>query len=67
MYWVSEIIERFKEVPDTYVILSMGSRLLLGAGLGVLFGPQLPIWTGWIFIIVAVGLAIPSIVNVYFR
>ncbi len=67
MYWVSEVIERFKEVPDTYLILSMASRLFLGVGLGVLFAPQLPIWTGWIFIIVAVGVAIPSIVNVYFR
>ncbi|MFC1988492.1 hypothetical protein ACFLVJ_01495 [Chloroflexota bacterium] len=67
MYWVSEIIERFKEVPDTYVILSMASRLFLGAGLGVLFAPQLTIWTGWIFIFVAVALAIPSIVKVYLR
>ncbi|MFC2057087.1 hypothetical protein ACFLTO_05945 [Chloroflexota bacterium] len=67
MYWISEVIERFKEVPDSLVILSMASRLFLGAGLGVLFAPHLPVWTGWIFIIVAVVVAIPSIVNVYFR
>ncbi|MFC2072648.1 hypothetical protein ACFLUU_08145 [Chloroflexota bacterium] len=67
MYWVSEVLERFKEVPDTYLILSMASRLFLGAGLGVLFAPQLPIWTGWIFIIVAVVVAIPSIVIVYIK
>ncbi|MFC1943793.1 hypothetical protein ACFLWO_04395 [Chloroflexota bacterium] len=67
MYWVSEVIERFKEVPDTHLMLSMASRLFLGAGLGVLFAPHLPIWTAWIFIIVAVVVAIPSIVHVYFR
>ena len=65
MYWVSEVIERFREVSDFHIILSMASRFLLGMGLGVLLATKLPIWTGWMFIIVALVIAIPSIMIVY--
>ncbi|MFC1977899.1 hypothetical protein ACFLWS_06530 [Chloroflexota bacterium] len=62
MNWFSELLQRFREVSDTYFLMGIASRFFLGAGLGVLFSNWLPIWTGWIFVIVAVLLVTPTII-----
>jgi len=36
-------------------------KVLFGVGLGVLLATWLPIWTGWVFIIAALLIAIPSV------
>jgi len=36
-------------------------KFLAGVGLGLLLATWLPIWTGWVFIILALLIAIPSV------
>lgn len=60
MSWISDKIERFRQMPNPYFALHIISRFLFGVGLGLLLATWLPIWTGWIFIIVAIVIAIPS-------
>jgi len=60
MSWISDKIERFRQMPNPYFALHITSRFLFGVGLGLLLATWLPIWTGWIFIIVAIVIAIPS-------
>ncbi len=60
MSWISDKIERFRQMPNPYFALHITSRFLFGVGLGLLLATWLPIWTGWMFIIVAIVIAIPS-------
>ena len=60
MSWIGEKIEKFRQMPTTYLVLHVTSRSLFGVGLGLLLAAWLPVWTGWIFIGVAVVIVIPS-------
>ena len=60
MSWISDKIERFRQMPNPYFALHIISGFLFGVGLGLLLATWLPIWTGWMFIIVAIVIAIPS-------
>ena len=60
MSWISDKIEKFRQMRNPYFALHIASRFVFGVGLGVLLATWLPIWTGWIFIIVALVVAIPS-------
>ena len=61
MGWIGDKIEKFRRVPNPYFALHIASRFFFGLGLGVLLAIWLPIWTGWIFIIIALLIAIPSV------
>ena len=60
MGWYSDKTEKFKQVPNPYFSLHLTAKFLGGAGLGVLLATWLPVWTGWVFIIAALLIAIPS-------
>ena len=60
MSWISDKMEKFREVPNPYFTMHITGKFLFGVGLGVLLATWLPIWTGWVFIIVALLIAIPS-------
>ncbi len=60
MSWISNKVEKFRQVPDPYFSLHVTAKFLTGVGIGVLLATWLPVWTWWIFIIVALGIAIPS-------
>jgi len=60
MGWIGDKIEKFRQVPNPYFALHITSKFLFGVGLGLLLASWLPIWTGWIFIVVALLIAIPS-------
>jgi len=36
-------------------------KFLFGVGLGLLLAIWLPVWTGWIFIVISLLIAIPSV------
>lgn len=61
MNWISAKNEKFRQVPDPYFSLLVTAKSLVGVGLGVLLATWLPVWTWWIFIIVALVIAIPSV------
>jgi len=60
MSWISDKAEKFRQMPNPYLSLHITGKFLFGVGLGVLLATWLPIWTGWIFIIAALVIAIPS-------
>jgi len=60
MSWIKDKVEKFRQVPNPYFTLHITGKFLVGVGLGVLLTTWLPIWTGWIFIIAALVIAIPS-------
>ena len=64
MSWISDKVEKFRQVPDPYFTLHITAKFLSGVGLGVLLAIWLPVWTGWIFIVIALLIAIPSAIIV---
>ena len=61
MSWISDRVEKFRQMPNSYFALHITSKVLFGVGLGVLLATWLPIWTGWVFIIAALLIAIPTV------
>ena len=60
MSWIGDKMEKFRGVPNPYFAMHITGKFLFGVGLGVLLAAWLPIWTGWVFIISALLIAIPS-------
>jgi len=60
MSWIGDKMERFRDVPNPYFSMHITGKFLFGVGVGVLLATWLPVWTGWIFIIMALLIAIPS-------
>ena len=60
MGWLGDKVAKFRQVPNPYFSMHITGKFLFGVGLGVLLAAWLPIWAGWIFIIVALVIAIPS-------
>ena len=61
MSWLGDKTERFRQVPNPYFSLHITGKFLFGVGLGLLLAIWLPVWTGWVFIIAALLIAIPSV------
>jgi len=61
MNWIGDKMERFRGVPNPYFTMHITGKFLAGVGLGLLLATWLPIWTGWVFIIAALLIAIPSV------
>jgi len=60
MSWISEKVEKFRQLPNPYFSLHVTAKFLAGVGIGVLLATWIPVWTWWIFIVVALVIAIPS-------
>ncbi|MCK4354201.1 MAG: hypothetical protein KAW83_03000 [Dehalococcoidia bacterium] len=60
MSWIADKIGKFRQLSNPYLSLHITSKFLFGVGLGVLLADWFPKWTGWIFVIVALVIAIPS-------
>lgn len=60
MGWIGGKIEKLRGVPNPYFTIHITGKFLFGVGLGMLLAIWLPVWTGWIFIILALLIAIPS-------
>ena len=61
MGWFGDKAERFRQVPNPYLSMHITGKFLFGVGLGLLLAIWLPVWTGWIFIVAALLIAIPSV------
>ena len=61
MSWISDEMGKFRGVPTPYFAMHITGKFLFGVGLGVLLATWLPMWTGWIFIIASLLIAIPSV------
>ena len=60
MSWFSNKLEKLRQMSNSYLILLIAAKFLFGVGLGLLLAFWLPVWIGWIFIIVSLVIAIPS-------
>ena len=60
MGWFGDKAERFRQVPNPYLSMHISGKFLFGVGLGLLLAIWLPVWTGWIFIVASLLIAIPS-------
>ena len=60
MGWFGDKMEKFRQLPNPYFAMHIASRFLFGVGLGLLLAIWLPVCTGWIFIVVASLIVIPS-------
>jgi hypothetical protein len=63
MGWYSDNIDKLKQLSTPYFVLYVTAKAIGGVGIGVLLAYWLPIWTWWIFIVIAVLIAIP----IYFK
>ena len=61
MGWFGDKMKMFRQVPNPYFSMHITAKFLSGVGLGVLLAIWLPVWTGWIFIVAALLIAIPSV------
>ena len=61
MGWFGDKAEKFRQMPNPYLSMQITGKFLFGVGLGLLLTIWLPVWTGWIFIIAALLIAIPSV------
>ena len=60
MNWLSDKTEKFRGMPNPYFSMHITGKFLFGVGLGLLLATWLPVWAGWIFIVAALLIAIPS-------
>ena len=60
MGWFDNKAERFRQIPNPYFSMHITSKFLFGVGLGLLLAIWLPIWTGRVFIVASLLIAIPS-------
>jgi hypothetical protein len=63
MGWYNDNIEKLKQLSTPYFVLYVTAKVIGGVGVGVLLANWLPIWTWWIFMVIAVLIAIP----IYFK
>ena len=61
MSWIGDKMEKFRQVPNPYFSMHITAKFLSGVGLGLLLAIWLPVWTGWLFIVAALLIAIPSV------
>jgi len=59
MNWYSDNMEKIKQLSTPYFVLYVTAKAIGGVGVGVLIANWLPLWTWWIFIVIAVVIAIP--------
>jgi hypothetical protein len=59
MGWYGKKIDQLKKLSTSNLLLLIGVKFLAGVGVGVLLATWLPVWTWWIFIVIAVIIAIP--------
>ena len=67
MGWYGDKIEKLRGLPNPYAFLYVTAKVFGGVSIGVLLANWLPIWTWWIFMIIALVIAIPVMWMLFFR
>jgi Flp pilus assembly protein TadB len=63
--WYDKRIEKLRQLPKCHLLLFITVKFLAGVALGLLLAIWLPIWTWWIFLIVALVIAIPLYAKIF--
>jgi len=57
--WFDQRIEKLRQLSKGHLLLFITVKFLAGVALGLLLAIWLPVWTWWIFLVVALVIAIP--------
>ncbi|UCH51946.1 MAG: hypothetical protein JSV54_04170 [Chloroflexota bacterium] len=63
--WYDSRIEKLRQLPKYQLLLLITVKFLAGVALGLLLAIWLPIETWWIFLVVAVVIAIPLYAKIF--
>ena len=63
--WYDSRIEKLRQLPKSHLILLITVKFLAGVALGLLLTIWLPMWMWWIFLVVAVVIAIPLYAKIF--
>ena len=63
--WYDKRIEKLRQLPKCHLLLLITVKSLAGVALGLLLATWLPIWTWWIFLVVALVIAIPLYAKIF--
>jgi hypothetical protein len=67
MSYYGDKIEKLKNLPNPYALLYVTAKVIGGIGIGVLLATWIATWTWWIFIVVAIVVAVPVIWKIFRR
>ena len=59
MGWYINKVDKLRNLSNPYALLYVTAKVLGGVGIGVLLASWLPLWTWWIFMIIACVIVIP--------
>ena len=59
MGWYGDKVKKLRSLSNPYALLYVTAKVLGGVGIGVLLATWLPIWTWWIFIVIACVIVFP--------
>ena len=63
--WYDKKIETLRQLSKCHLLLLIGVKFLAGIAIGLLLAMWLPVWTWWIFLVVAVLIAIPLYTKIF--
>ena len=63
--WYDKKIEKLRQLPKYQLLLFIAVKFLAGVAIGLLLAIWLPVWTWWIFLVVAVVIAIPLYIKIF--
>lgn len=59
MSWYGERVEKIRKLPKAQFILFVVTKVIGAVGIGLLLATWLPVWTWWIFMVIALIIGIP--------
>jgi hypothetical protein len=63
--WYNKRIEKLRQLSTSHLLLFITVKFLAGVAIGLLLAMCLPIWTWWIFLVVALLIAIPLYAKIW--
>jgi hypothetical protein len=63
--WYDKGIEKLRQLSKCHLILFITVKFLAGVAIGLLLAIWLPIWTWWIFLVVALVISIPLYAKIW--
>ena len=63
--WYDKRIEKLRQLSKCHLLLFITVKFLAGVAIGLLLAMWLPIWTWWIFLVVALVIAIPLYAKIW--
>ena len=63
--WYDKKMEKLRQLSKCQLLLLIAVKFLAGVAIGLLLATLLPVWTWWIFLVVAAVIAIPLYTKIF--